>query len=165
MSEKKNDKPETRPSRVEPPTPPARPYDAPGAPARFGPEPTAPKPVEPVKPAEPAPVDTSPVTPDNPASATHPAPFGEGTYQRPPRGDVPTEPKNAPDQTGQGFLNADDTKAKRTVKSGRKVKCLVHLDDSMNTGKYYRPGEYIEGWDDATIERMVTAHQVEVVEG
>lgn len=43
------------------------------------------------------------------------------------------------------------------------VRCLIHLDDGADTGRYYRPGDVIEGWTDERIAAMVGANIAEIV--
>lgn len=44
------------------------------------------------------------------------------------------------------------------------VRSRVHMDDTSDTGKSYRPGDTIKGWDQEKIDRLVASGQVELVD-
>lgn len=78
-----------------------------------------------------------------------------------PVAEAPAEATVTPDELPHETAAAEPEPI--AVPRGAVVRCRVHLDDSAVTGKYYRPGDVIEGWDDDTIARMAASNIVEIV--
>lgn len=74
-----------------------------------------------------------------------------------------TDAPAAPDETPTDAVAAPVAPEPITVPRGAIVRCLIHLDDGADTGKYYRPGDVIEGWTDERIAAMVAANIAEIV--
>lgn len=97
------------------------------------------------------------------------------TFNRPERlpDETPAEPQSAPHVPDVTVESTPGTpvappehhglfgslKAKAT-----KVRSLVHMDDTSDTGKSYRPGDIIKGWDQEKIDRIAASGQVEIVD-
>ncbi len=85
--------------------------------------------------------------------------------KKPAADEAPTEAPVTPDELPpEPEAVAPAEPESITVPRGAVVRSLVHLDDGANTGKYYRPGDVVEGWDDETIARMVASGIVGVEE-
>lgn len=76
----------------------------------------------------------------------------------------PVTPDNLPHEPVKSDALKVATEKKPAHAPKGVVRSVGHLDDTANGGKYYRPGDVIEGWDQATIDRMVE-NGVATVEG